>query len=294
VKNILTFDLEDWYQLICRRISGELRSPSERVENQVNALLTFLESRNINATFFVTGMIAENSPGLIRKIADKNHEIASHGYSHLAVNRLSREDFKEDARRSKNVLENITQKSVLGYRAAEFSIRKENLWALDVLAELGFAYDSSIFPIYHLRYGIPSFSTDIKRYTLQNKKSIIEIPLTTFRFSGIKLPVCGGGYLRLLPKWVITKIATRFKKAGSPSVFYFHTYDYDSEALDIFRYFKPKTAKERADGLWLNFHQNLGRGSIYGKISDLLSKFEFTTCKEFLDGYEFGEDKELF
>src|ERR1039457_4163949 len=146
VKNLLTIDLEDWHQLAYRRLTGALPPPQKHVFRQMDLLLELLERHHVHATFFTLGSLAERCPELPRKVASMGHEIASHGYGHLIVHRLTRQQFEEDTRRGKQVLEDVVGQPVRGYRAAEFSIRTDSLWALEVLAELGFEYDSSIFP----------------------------------------------------------------------------------------------------------------------------------------------------
>ena len=157
MKNLLTIDLEDWHQLMYRRVTGETPGLQKHIFRQLDHLLELLDRHQAQATFFVLGSLAEQSPELLRKVASLGHEIASHGYGHVVIHRLTRREFEIDARRSKEILENLVGRPVLGFRAPEFSIRTDSLWALEVLAELGFEYDSSIFPIWHRRYGIHGF-----------------------------------------------------------------------------------------------------------------------------------------
>src|SRR5579862_3717124 len=155
VKNLLTIDLEDWHQLAYRRLTGDTPPPQTHVFRQMDLLLELLERHRVRATFFTLGSLAERCPEIPRRVASMGHEIASHGYAHLIVHRLTRQQFEADTRRGKQILEDLIGRPVRGYRAAEFSIRADSLWALEILAELGFEYDSSIFPIHHRRYGIP-------------------------------------------------------------------------------------------------------------------------------------------
>ncbi len=183
-----------------RRLTGETPAPLNHVFRQMDLLLELLERHQVHATFFTLGSLAERCPEVPRRVASMGHEIASHGYAHLIVHRLTRKEFEEDTRRSKQVLEDVVGKPVRGYRAAEFSIRADSLWALEVLAELGFEYDSSIFPVHHRRYGIPGFFPLAAEYRLANNLCIKEIPLATLSWGKMRLPVAGGGSFRVLPQ----------------------------------------------------------------------------------------------
>lgn len=289
VKNILSIDLEEWDQLAYRRVTGRLPAPTGSVARQLEALLALLQEQHAKATFFVLGMMAERHPALVRRVAEEGHEIACHGYSHLVADKLERGQFREDAERAKKLLEDVIGVTVQGYRAAEFSIRRQSLWALEVLAELGFRYDSSIFPIHHRRYGIADFSPQVARLALPNGLKIIELPLATTSFAGWRLPVAGGGYFRLMPQWLIRSAVRRVNRGETPVVTYFHPYEFDPQRLDVFRSERPASWGERLRGLEFNFHQNLRRRSIPGKVAALLKEFPFTTCRDYLDETPPGE-----
>lgn len=280
--NIITIDLEDWHSLFQKRLIGKLPPPSKNIFRQVDRLLNLLDENDTRATFFVLGVIAENFPELIKRIASRGHEIASHGYSHMPVHRISSAMFKEETQKSKNLLEDLTGIAVNGYRAPEFSIIRKTLWALESLAELGFSYDSSIFPIYHRRYGIHDFPQLVREYSLPNSLTIIEIPLSTFSLGKFKFPFAGGGYFRLMPLKIIQKIITKQNNDLIPVITYFHPYEFDPIYLNIYNYYAPKNIAERLTCWRYNLHQNLGRRSIYSKLSALLKDFRFTTCQEYL------------
>ena len=218
VKNLLTIDLENWHQLAYRRITGDTPLPQRHVFRQMDLLLELLDRHKTHATFFVLGSLAEQFPELPRRVASLGHEIASHGYAHLVAHRLTRKEFEEDTRRSKQVLEDVVGRPVCGYRAAEFSIRADSLWALEVLAELGFEYDSSIFPIYHRRYGIPGFFPRAAEYLLPNGGRIKEIPLATLSWGAMRLPMAGGGCFRVVPRWLLSRAVRRLNDSGMPLV----------------------------------------------------------------------------
>lgn len=285
--NVLTIDLEDWSELAARRFTGELGPSSRRLEQQTQNLLQIVERHGARATFFVVGRTAQENPGVIRELEKAGHEIASHGFDHVPVHRLGREQFRVDALRSKRVLEDISGKAVTGYRAAEFSIGKNEMWALEELSALGFEYDSSIFPIRHRRYGIQGFAPSPSRYDVPNGASIFELPPATFEWMKAVWPMAGGGYFRLLPQRVILARAQKFKSENRPMVTYFHPYEFDNERLQVGVINKSWRAR------WFSFHQNLGRCTMPAKLTALLERFNFTTCSEFVKGNLLLERREL-
>jgi len=248
----------------------------------------------VHATFFTLGSLAERCPELPRRVASMGHEIASHGYAHLIVHRLTRQQFAEDTRRSKLLLEDIVGQPVRGYRAAEFSIRADSLWALEVLAELGFEYDSSIFPIRHRRYGIPGFYPRAAEYQLPNNLHIKEIPLATLSWGNVRVPLAGGGSFRITPQWLLSRAVRRLNDSGKPLVTYFHPYEFDSERLDVFVSGRPQRFRHRLRGRQWNFHQNLGRHTMTPKLATLLQQYSFTTIADFLQEEQVLERKNLF
>lgn len=293
MKNILSIDLEDWNHLAYRRVTGRVPPSTGNVLRQVEALLALLEQAGAKATFFVLGLLAEQHPEVVRQVAGRGHEIACHGYAHLIVDGLTRDQFAEDTRRAQGVIEQITGRPVRGYRAAEFSIRRGSLWALEVLAELGFRYDSSIFPIHHRRYGIAGFDPQPRRYRLAGGGEIIEVPLATLPFAGLRLPVAGGGYFRLAPYWLLKKAVARLDREQLPLTTYFHPYEFDPQRLKVFAATAPASLGERLRGWKFGLHQNLGRTTLPGKVAGLLRQFTFTTCQDFLEGTDLGDSREL-
>ena len=292
--NILSIDLEDWNQLAYRRFTGELPpATAHNLQRQVESLLAILRETKTRATFFVLGRTAEDNPAMVKQIASAGHEIASHGYGHKLVHTLSHEQFAEDTKRSKQLLEDLTGRKVNGYRAAEFSINRSCLWALEVLAELGLTYDSSIFPVRHRRYGISDFYPSPARYRLPNGQSIAELPLATVSWLGTAWPLAGGGYFRLLPKFVLKAGMRRLSRQQRSAVTYLHPCEFDPKRLEIFETIRPKDAIALCRTAIFGFHQNLGRGSIPAKMRSMLSSFRFGTCAEFLEGAELSERREL-
>src|SRR5689334_10736816 len=195
VINAFSIDVEDYFQVaaLAPAVSRESWPPREyRVERNTDVILNLLAERGIRGTFFILGWCGEKSPGLIRRIAAAGHEIACHGFSHQLIYTQTREVFEQETRRSKQFLEDTIGAPVTGYRAASFSITKQSLWALDVLIDLGFEYDSSVFPIRHDRYGIPGASDDLGPIAAPSGRTIVEFPMSAASFAGVRVPVSGG------------------------------------------------------------------------------------------------------
>jgi polysaccharide deacetylase family protein (PEP-CTERM system associated) len=228
--NALTVDLEDYFHVeaFAEVIPAHDWTRWEsRVERNTEILLALFESRQIQGTFFVLGWIAERHPHLIRKIAEAGHEIACHGYGHRPISTQSRAEFRADVRRAKALLEDLTGSEVEGYRAPTYSITSQTLWALETLIEERFRYDSSIFPIYHDRYGIPN-AERFPHVVRCPAGEIIEFPPSTVRIAGHNLPVAGGGYFRLIPypifRWGLRRVNFR---EGKPVIFMVHSWEVD-------------------------------------------------------------------
>lgn len=295
INNILAIDLEDWNQLAARRLTGGgLAEPSRNLFRQLDILLNLLDETDTKATFFVMGALAEQCPELVLSLADEGHEIASHGHQHLFVSRLSPLEFRADTERSKKVLEDLSGRSVRGYRAAEFSIRKNALWALETLAELGFEYDSSIMPIRHRRYGIPGFDPRIRRYTLPSGGELIELPPSTVSVAGIRLPVAGGGYVRCMPSALVGRIVQHLNRHNTPMVSYFHPYEFDSRPLNVFETAKPCGWREQLRGFNFNLKQNLRRNTVLEKVRGMIESFPFTSFDDYLRETPVHESRPLF
>ncbi len=223
----------------------------------------------MRATFFVLGAVAEKHPGLVGEIAAAGHEVGTHGYSHTLIYRLSRDAFREELRRSIGLVEDVTGTAVLGHRAPFFSITKESLWALDILAECGIRYDSSIFPVVNYRYGIP----DAPRWPYEiplRDTTLLEFPVTTYRLLGRNVPVAGGAYFRIYP-YLLTRHAFRsINRQGRPAVFYLHPWEIDPE--------HPRIPLPRR--IALTHYFNLG--STQRRLRRLLADFTFAPMREVL------------
>lgn len=233
VVNAFSVDVEDYFQVAALasaipRDSWSQHTP--RVERNTDRVLERLAERSVRGTFFVLGWIAERHPSLVRRIHAAGHEVASHGYSHQLIYRQARSEFRGETERSKRLLEDLTGAEVIGYRAASFSITGQSLWALDVLIDLGFQYDSSIFPIRHDRYGIPGAAREPARICAPSGRTLTEFPLATARIGGVNIPVSGGGYFRLLPYWVTRSGLRQInRRDGRPAAFYLHPWELDPE-----------------------------------------------------------------
>ena len=226
--NALTIDVEDYFQVSAfapyiRRDEWDARPC--RVERNVDRILELLAEREVKATFFTLGWVAERYPQLVKRIVRGGHELASHGYGHERASDLDPAAFTDDVTRAKAILEDLGGLPVLGYRAPSFSIGRGNLWAFDVLARAGYRYSSSIYPIAHDHYGMP----ESPRFAYRMAHDLLEVPVTTLRVGGRNLPSSGGGYFRLLPyavsRWMIGRVNRADQEAA---VFYFHPWEIDA------------------------------------------------------------------
>jgi polysaccharide deacetylase family protein (PEP-CTERM system associated) len=229
---VLSVDVEDYFQVeaFADRVDpGQWDQYPSRVEANTRTILDLFDECKVKGTFFILGWVAERYPGLIAEIVRRGHEPACHSYWHRRVYRLSRQEFREDTRRAKDAIEAAAGSPVIGYRAPSFSVTRKSFWALDVLAELGFRYDSSVFPIRHDVYGIPDAPRAPFRVVTSNGP-MVEFPMTTFRWlGGFNLPVGGGGYLRIFPFWFTRFGIARARKDGLSLITYLHPWEVDPQ-----------------------------------------------------------------
>jgi polysaccharide deacetylase family protein (PEP-CTERM system associated) len=273
VLNAMTIDVEDYSQVsafegIAPRHTWD--AFESRVCRNTDRLLTIFEEAGVTATFFILGWVAERYPELVRRIAAQGHEIASHGYAHRLVYDLTKDAFRDDVRRSKDLLESAASTRVYGYRAPSYSVTPRSLWALDILIEEGFGYDSSIFPIHHDRYGIPVSARE--PYVLDRQSgSLIEAPGSAIRLGPMNLPVGGGGYFRLLPyRWTHWGIARMNQREQRAAIFYLHPWEIDPE--------QPRLAGGRLSRL--RHYRNLDQTE--SRLRRLLSDFQFGPMRTIL------------
>ena len=277
--NALSVDLEEYFQVSnFEHVINRATWPAlpSRVVASTRALLRTFEETESKATFFVLGWVAEREPALVREIAEHGHEIACHGYEHRLVYDIGPERFREDLRRACGAIEDAAGIRPRGFRAPSYSITDRSLWALDILAEEGFEYDSSIFPVRHHRYGIPDFSRVPVRIQLRGGRSIREFPMTTLKAGPLKLPLAGGAYLRFFPPFLFRWGFRRLISAGDPIVLYVHPWEID-----------PRQPRQQVG--WkvrVNHYYNLGRTE--GRLTRLLREFHFRPLEAVLAELEAG------
>ncbi len=273
VENALTVDVEDYFQVSAFADSigqHEWDDHPLRVEQNTNKLLDLFDEYEIKATFFVLGWVAERAKDLVLDIAKRGHEVASHGYSHQLVYNQTPDVFREETIRSKSILEDIVQQPIRGYRAASYSITNRSLWALDILAEAGFDYDSSIFPVRHDRYGIPDSPEFPYILDTPAGHKLVEFPLSTAKIMKYRLPIAGGGYFRLYPYWLSRTGLRQVNRRKKPFIFYLHPWEVDPE--------QPRISASRFSRF--RHYNNLDKCE--GRLRRLASDFQFSTVEKVL------------
>jgi polysaccharide deacetylase family protein (PEP-CTERM system associated) len=231
-RNILSVDVEDYFQV--EAFTDTVKSSDwdtypSRVEANTHRVLDLFDKCDVKGTFFILGWVAERKPHLVRAIVERGHEPACHSYWHRLIYKLTPSEFKEDTRRAKEVIEQAAGQPIYGYRAPSFSITARSSWAPEVLASLGFTYDSSVFPVRHDVYGVPDAPR--KPFLLDTPSGpLMEYPMTTFRLgSGPNMPVAGGGYLRIFPYWYTKAGVRRAWREGLPVISYVHPWEFDPD-----------------------------------------------------------------
>lgn len=273
--NILTFDIEDWYNHDDYSRDFEWEKHEVRVYEGTEKILDALDKYNLKGTFFCVGWLAEHHPTIIKKIADAGHHLGCHSYQHELAYRFTKEEFKQDTYKAKCLIEDAIGKAVDAYRVPSFSITKNNLWAFDVIAELGFKYDSSVFPSTHEFGGIPSFPpapTVIKTHYGELK----EFPISLGRVLGREIVYSGGGYFRVMPYWLLKKLASNTDYVMS----YFHPSDFDPGQPQM-----PQLPKMR------QFKNRVALKGAYDKFKKYLNDFEFVNCKNADDIIDWNSQK---
>jgi len=254
IANALTVDVEDYFQVSALAPyiprSEWDRIPC-RIERNMDVILGLLADSGARATFFTLGWIAQRYPSVVARILAGGHELASHGYAHLRATEQTPTEFLDDIRRAKALLEDIAGMEVRGYRAPSFSIGKTNPWAFDCIAEAGYRYSSSVYPMRHDHYGMP----DAPRFPYRVRGSLLEIPVSTARVLNRNLPAGGGGYFRLLPYAVSRAFIRRVNESDQrPSVFYLHPWEIDAEQPRV-----PRTSLRTRFRHYVNLHRTVGR-----------------------------------
>ena len=267
--NALSVDVEDYFQVSALAPVIDRASWADRecrVVRNVDRLLQLFAGRGARATFFTLGWVAERYPGLVRRIVAEGHELASHGYGHLRASAQNREEFAQDVRSARSLLEDLGGCRVQGYRAPSFSIGESNPWAFDVLLEAGYRYSSSVYPVRHDHYGSP----DSPRFPYDVRPGLREIPLTTARLLGRNLPAGGGGYFRLAPyrlsRWAIRRVN---RVDRQPAIFYMHPWEIDPD--------QPRIA---GTGLKTRFRHYVNLGKTESRLDRLLLDFRWGRVDE--------------
>ena len=275
LRNAMTCDVEDYFQV--QAFAGHIRRDDwngfqPRVERNTGRVLDLFARHGVKATFFTLGWVAERNKDLIRRIVREGHELASHGMEHRPVYSQTAEEFRADVRRTKATLEDVGGVAVTGYRAASFSITRQTFWAFDVLADEGYRYSSSIYPVRHDLYGIP----DAPRFAFRPTSGpLLEVPMSTVAMFGRNLPCSGGGYFRLLPyavsRWGFRQVNRRDRQ---PAIFYFHPWEID-----------PGQPRQSAAPLKSRFRHYLNLDRMEGRLERLLHDLAWDRMDRiYLDG----------
>ncbi len=272
--NLLTVDLEEWFvvEILSDRFAfNEWDSLPSTVVKNSRRLLALFRKKNVTATWFVLGWCAKKYPQLLQEIADEGHEIACHSYSHTRVDRMDPDSFRKDTQMAMDAIIKAIGNRPFGYRAPCWSINADIPWAFEVLAELDFEYDSSIFPIKHDIYGMPNGPRRLFKMHFDNGRSLYEIPASTYRIMNRNIPIAGGGFFRHAPYWYSRRMVSKLNQQGQAAVVYIHPWEIDSDPPHI---------------RGLSFLQRLrtyGSTSIlYSKLEKLLGDFRFTTISNYL------------
>ncbi len=268
--NAFTVDLEDWFQGLTSTNSQPEKwdSYESRLELNADRLLMLLDEFRVKATFFVLGHVACHHPRLVRRIAEDGHEIGVHGYWHLKISDLTPASFAQELDRAIEALVPLVDQPIIGHRAPYFSINGQSLWAMQVLQNKGFHYDSSFFPTRNMLYGYPG--SPRLPHRLNGLNGLMEFPVSTARWVGINWPIAGGFYVRSLPYGIIHAGIQQLNLRGEPAILYLHPWE-----LDTGQNYRHVTPRERVTHYY-------GRGGLEAKLRRLFADFEFSTLRELL------------
>ena len=274
--NILTFDIEEWFHANYACVDMErCRSQNSGFREQMDTLLAMCAKNDCHATFFVLGSIGEDYPDVIRKISNGGHEIASHGYGHELAYNQTIDEFRNDVKKSVDILENITGVRVKGYRAPSWSIIKRNYHYLEVLEELGLQYDASIFPVKTFLYGIPDAPKHIYKPVVNNKTlNLYEVPMSVTNVCGKNIGFSGGFYFRFFPRWFIKRSIAAMNKKGQNAIVYLHPREIDPTENRLSLRWQEK---------FIHYHNIKG---VKKKLHDVMNSFKFISITEYLQLHE--------
>jgi polysaccharide deacetylase family protein (PEP-CTERM system associated) len=270
--NILQIDVEDWYADLD---VSTWKFYEDRIVKNTNRILDILKEKNVQATFFVVGYVADHHPELIERIIDESHEIGSHGYSHKRITELTPAEFEDDLRRSIRTIEKISRSSIIGFRAPTFTVTEKTAWAIDIMKRLGLKYDSSIFPVKTHLYGIPDAKLDLYYPSSENIKeddpteNFLEVPLSVYPLPTLNynIPVAGGFYLRFLPYTFNSHAIRKINNARRPAVCYIHPWEIDPG--------QPRISSFE----WYHYYNLSGMEKRFRK---LVSDFTFTSTSDYI------------
>jgi len=271
--NAMTVDVEDYFHVSAFENTinkSDWNNMPLRVEKNTYRLLELFEKHGVKSTFFTLGWVAERCPNLIKAIVEQGHELASHGFAHQRITEMSKDDFVADVVKSKNILEQLSGKEVIGYRAPSFSLNDTNTWVYAKLIKLGFQYSSSTYPIQHDLYGVPNWPRFIyKRSESVNGKKILEIPIPTLRNNDVNTGIGGGGYFRLYPYWLSKRRIDKFhQQEKQPYSFYFHPWEID-----------PDQPRVKEAPLKSKFRHYINLSRMEGKLDKLMKDYQWDTMK---------------
>jgi polysaccharide deacetylase family protein (PEP-CTERM system associated) len=281
--NALSVDVEDYHNQLAVDFQNRVEPPNQEAERCTERLLQIFGDCGAKGTFFILGEIAEAYPQLVRRIGEEGHHLGVHGFHHVRLQQQSPEQFRDAVRRAKWLIEDIAGREADAYRAPCFSLNATTLWALDVLVDLGFRYDSSIFPI-RSRYGHGPAPRLPYKHRLGAGKTIWEVPLTTGEVGKRRLGACGGGYLRLFPLRYTQYVMRQLHQAGNPVIVYLHPYEVEPRPL--IRPLPGMSWMQKLGFCFFNFHQCVGRKSVEKKVRWLLANHRFGTIEQLVASLE--------
>jgi polysaccharide deacetylase family protein (PEP-CTERM system associated) len=279
-KTLISVDVEDGINIALRDYFGIQINPTERVLSNTDVILALLERHDVKGTFFILGEIAQHYPELVKKIYSHGHELSVHGLTHKQYFKLNPTEVKKEITYTKALLENLCGCTVLGHRAPAFSITPANKWALQLVQEAGFTYDSSIVPAITSRYGWPGFKKEIVNLELPNGGHLIEVPISVASFFGKSIPVGGGGYLKFFPFWLTNHLISKIQKQR-PAMVYLHPYEVDTDRYPEF--FHQAAAKAGISKKLKIKTFQINKKTVLPKLEFLLSTYQFTNLKAMLN-----------
>jgi polysaccharide deacetylase family protein (PEP-CTERM system associated) len=282
--NVLSVDVEDYHNQLAVDFQDRIEPPTQEAEWCTERLLEIFSDSGAKGTFFILGEIAEAYPQLVRRIADEGHHLGIHGFHHLRIGQQTPQQFREAISAAKWLVEDLTGRQADAYRAPCFSLNETTLWALEILADLGFRYDSSIFPIQSRRYGMAAAPRLPFLYRLAGERTIWEVPLSTVEVGSRRLGACGGGFLRLFPLSYTRYAMRQLNQAGSPAIVYLHPYEVEPDP--VIEPLPGMSWKQSLNFRFLNFHQCVGRKSVESKIRWLLKHHRFGTIEQLVGTLE--------